>query len=110
MVHFTRSLTMRAEWTILAPKTAPFWSKLHDWQCNVLFGPCGTLPAGVFDGFFQRCEALFQIALQTICPAPSFPRPKNRGPNLPAAGSRDISWMPPSKPAVPGTARRERGP
>ena len=64
MVHFARSLTMRAEWTILAPKTAPFWSKLHDWQCNVLFGPCGTRPAGVFDGFFQRCEALFQIALQ----------------------------------------------
>ena len=33
-----------------------------------------------------------------------------QGPNLPAAGSRDISWMLPSKPAVPGTARRERGP
>lgn len=48
---------------------------------------------------------------QTICPAPSVPKlTEKQGPNLPGAGSRDISWMPPSKPAVPGAARRERGP
>ena len=48
---------------------------------------------------------------QTICPAPSVPKlTEKQGPNLPGAGSRDISWMLPSKPAVPGTARRERGP
>ena len=49
--------------------------------------------------------------LKTICPAPSVPKlTEKQGPNLPGAGSRDISWMLPSKPAVPGTARRERGP
>ena len=56
----------------------------------------------------------FEIAdqeWQTICPAPSVPKlTEKQGPNLPGAGSRDISWMLPSKPAVPGTARRERSP
>ena len=54
---------------------------------------------------------LFQRDAKTICPAPSVPKlTEKQGPNLPGAGSRDISWMLPSKPAVPGTARRERGP
>ena len=56
-------------------------------------------------------ETIEQMFEQTICPAPSVPKlTEKQGPNLPGAGSRDISWMLPSKPAVPGTARRERGP